>query len=83
MLVIWKLRFCAVFALYKNNLHLYNNRARLVCRHASLAQLDRVPDYESVGWEFESPMTHHLETLEFQTVRGFLFFSLEGIIYSK
>ena len=28
-------------------------------RHAPVAQLDRVPDYESGGCGFESPRAHH------------------------
>ena len=28
--------------------------------HAPIAQLDRVSDYESEGWGFESLMVHHI-----------------------
>nr|DAU99603.1 MAG TPA: hypothetical protein [Caudoviricetes sp.] len=40
--------------------------------------MDRVPDYESVGWGFEPLMAHHktkaLKMLYFSTSQGFFYF---------
>ena len=35
------------------------------CRHAPVAQLDRVPDYGSGGWEFESSRARHFSRVYF------------------
>lgn len=32
------------------------------------SSMDRVPDYESVGWEFESPVAHQLRPRSFRAV---------------
>ena len=62
------LQFCRGYAIISKSL-----------RHAPVAQLDRVTDYESVGRGFESLPAYHLpmESLIQWFHRDFLFFMIE------
>ena len=49
----------------------FNRRCIIPVLRAS-SSTDRVPDYESVGWRFESSLAHQRKTLRSQRSRGLL-----------